>query len=129
MLNLKRRTLVAVLALQLVGGSFAHAFEQGSYFVFSIVESAEAKPVDGRIAIPTKIFAKKTTETAFASSSAPKEQERSEFEIDFTQIMPPQRNGASFEFDATPEAEPDPESTNFNTETFDLVRPSTVFGQ
>ena len=71
------RYLIAVIVILMVSLSSVHSYEQGSYFVFDIIESAETTPTKGRLAIPAESLAQAKTKSATAL-----EIKRSEFEID-----------------------------------------------
>jgi len=131
-MSLRCQFLIVVLAIQIACASFAHAFEQSSYFVFDIVDAEEAEPTHGRLAIPADALAKVEADTRTTV-----EIERSEFEIDFKQpIQANSSASSSFEFDALAETTPSTENTSFgdetldfNTETFDFGTSNTVFGE
>jgi hypothetical protein len=58
----------------------AYSFEQGSYFIFDIVESKEVAPVPGRLALAKLVMAEVDV---VVKSEAP--ETRSEFEFDYSQ--------------------------------------------
>lgn len=121
----KWRNLMTALALQIACVSMAHAFEQGSYFVFDIVDSPEVKPIDGRLAVPAKTLAIVESEVAITTDA-----KRSEFEIDFNHpIRPYSENETSFKFEPVVETTPEIETTSFGTETFGRGTSDTLFGE
>lgn len=121
-----RHYLIAFIAIQIACASFTHGFEQGSYFVFDLFESAEAKPIKGRLAVLAE-----TMVISDSEADASEEVERSEFEIDFKQAIQAKSSAASsaFEFDMKTKEEPIAETTSFGTETFDFRTSNTVFGE
>ena len=118
------RCLIAVILIQASCASFVHSYEQGSYFVFDIIGSAEAEPTEGRLAIPAEALAQAETESATVP-----EIERSEFEIDFKQSIQPKTTGSGFEFDSLSETVPIIEPTSFGAEAFDFESSTSVFGE
>lgn len=118
------RCLIAVILIQASCASFVHSYEQGSYFVFDIIESTEAEPTEGRLAIPAEALAQAETESATVP-----EIERSEFEIDFKQTIQPKSAGSAFEFDSLAETEPITETISFGTEALGFESSASVFGE
>ena len=116
--------LIAVILIQASCASFVHSYEQGSYFVFDIIESTEAEPTKGRLAIPAEALAQVETEGATAEES-----ERSEFELDYNQSIQPKTTGSGFEFDSLSETAPIIEPTSFGAEAFDMGSSASVFGE
>ena len=55
------RFLIAVILIHASCANYVHSYEQGTYFVFDIIESAEAEPTKGRLAIPAEALAQATT--------------------------------------------------------------------
>ena len=104
--------------------SRSDAFEQGSYYVIDLVETAEAAPVAGRLAVPKSVLAGRGT----AETPASPLEERSEFEIDYAKGLLSASHSA-FELDASAEPATEPESSNFSTSTFDFGSSNTVFGE
>ena len=117
--------LIAVIVILMVCTSSVHSYEQGSYFVFDIIESAETTPTKGRLAIAAEALAQAKTKTATAV-----EIERSEFEIDFKQtIQPKTSEDSAFELDPMAKKEPFTKTTRFGTKAFDSGRSKSVFGE
>jgi hypothetical protein len=123
--NLRGLHLITVLALTAASASNAFAFEQGNYFIFDIVDSKEVKPIQGRLAVPAEALVTVKIEPHTAIQT----EKRSEFETDFTKTIRPQSTNNMFELDIQVEATPEPENTSFSTDSFDLGRSDTVFGQ
>lgn len=120
------RHLLTALAIQVACVSFAHAYEQGSYFVFDLVNSKEVMPIEGRIAVLAEALNAVTTETVTTE-----EVERSEFEIDFSKTMQPDSTiSSTFQIDVLTETDTtEVETTSFGTESFDFGTTNTVFGE
>ena len=105
--------------------SSVHSYEQGSYFVFDIIESAEATPTKGRLAIPAEALAQAKKKTATAV-----EIERSELEIDFMETIQPKTSADSaFELDPIAKIEPFTKSTKFKKKAFDFESSKSLFGE
>jgi hypothetical protein len=119
------RYLIAVIVILMASLSSVHSYEQGSYFVFDIIESAEATPTKGRLAIPAEAFAQAKTKTATAV-----ENESSEFEIDFKETIHPKTSADSaFESDPMAKIETFTKPTKFRTKAFDSGSSESVFGE
>ena len=117
------RNLIAVIVILMASLSSVHSYEQGSYFVFDIIESAEAEPTKGRLAIPAEAFAQAKTKSARA-----KEVERSEFEVDFKQTIQPKTSvDSAFELDLKAKIKPITKPIRFRTQAFDPERSESVF--
>ena len=117
--------LIAVIVILMASLSSVHSYEQGSYFVFDIIESAEATPTKGRLAIPAEALAQTKTKGATAV-----EIKRSEFEIDFKETIQPKTSADSaFELDPMAKIEPSTKPTKFRTKAFDSERSKSVFGE
>ena len=117
--------LIAVIVILMASLSSVHSYEQGSYFVFDIIESAEATPTKGRLAIPAEALALAKTKSATAV-----EIERSEFEIDFKEtIQPKTSTDSAFELDPMAKIEPFTKPTKFRTKAFDSGGSKSVFGE
>ena len=117
--------LIAVIVILMASLSSVHSYEQGSYFVFDIIETAEATPTKGRLAIPAEAIAqaKKKKTTAV-------EIECNEFEIDFKETIQPKTSGDSaFKLDPMAKIEPFTKPTKFKTKAFDYGRSKSVFGE
>ena len=103
--------------------SSTHSYEQSSYFIFDIIESAEAEPTKGRLAIPAEAFAQAKTKRARA-----KEVEGREFEIAFKQIIQPKTSvDSAFELDLKAKIKPITKPIRFRTQAFDPERSEAVF--
>ena len=117
--------LIAVIVILMACLSSNHSYEQGSYFVFDIIESAEATPTKGRLAIPAEALAQAKTKSATAV-----EIERSEFEIDFKETIQRKTSADSaFELDPMAKIEPFTKTTKFDTKAFDFESSESVFGK
>ena len=119
------RYLIAVIVILMICTSSVHSYEQGSYFVFDIIESSESEPTKGRLTIPAEALVQTKTKRATAE-----EIERSEFEIDFKQSIQPKNSADSaFELDPMAKKEPFTKTTRFGTKAFDSGRSKSVFGE
>ena len=117
--------LVALIAIQSTCANFAYSYEQGSYFVFDIIESAEATPTKGRLAIPAEALTQAKTKTATAV-----EIERSEFEIDLKETIQPKTSADSaFELDPMAKIETFTNPARFKAKAFDFESSESVFGE
>ena len=117
--------LIAVIVILMVCTNSVHSYEQGSYFVFDIIESSESEPTKGRLSIPAEALAQTKTKRAKAEKI-----ERSGFEIDFKQtIQPKTSEGSAFGLDPMAKKEPFAETTRFGTKAFDSGRSKSVFGE
>ena len=116
--------IIALIAIQVTCTNFAHSYEQGSYFVFDILESAEAEPTKGRLAIPAETLAKAETERATIE-----ETERSEFEIDFKLTVQSETIDSAFQSDPSPKTESFFGTTSFQVKAFDFGSSDSVFGE
>ncbi|MCH2073587.1 MAG: hypothetical protein MK130_01810 [Puniceicoccaceae bacterium] len=105
--------------------SSVHSYEQGSYFVFDIIESAKVTPTIGRIAIPAEALAQVKKKAATAV-----EIERSELEIDFMETIQPKTSADSaFELDPMAKIETFTKPTRFRTKALDSGSSESVFGE
>ncbi|WPJ97834.1 hypothetical protein SH580_08935 [Coraliomargarita algicola] len=119
--------LIATLTIHLACASLGHAFEQSSYFIFDIIDSATTKPVAGRLAVKKEAL---TTVKAETKSHTQISSERGEFEIDFNQPIQASDSGAAtFTFDQVVDTPASTESSSFGTESFDLGTSDSIFGQ
>ena len=117
--------LIAVIVILMASLSSVHSYEQGSYFVFDIIESAEATPTKGRLAIPAEALAQAKTKSTTAI-----EIECSEFEIDFKDTIKPKTSADStFELDPMTRIEPFIKPTKFRTKAFESGSSKSVFGE
>ena len=105
--------------------SSVHSYEQGSYFILDIIETAEATPTKGRLAIPAEALSQDKTKSTTAE-----EIEHSEFEIDFKEAIQPKTSADSaFELDPIAKIEPFTKTTKFKTKAFDFESSKSVFGE
>jgi hypothetical protein len=119
------RYLIAVIVILMVSLSSVHSYEQGSYFVFDIIESAETTPTKGRLAIPAESLAQAKTKSTTAL-----EIKRSEFEIDLKETFQPKTSADSaFELDPMAKIETFTKPTRFRTKAFDFESSKSVFGE
>ena len=119
------RYLIAVIVILMASLSSVHSYEQGSYFVFDIIESAEATPTKGRLAIPAEALTQAKTKTATAV-----EIERSEFEIDLKETIQPKTSADSaFELDPMAKIETFTNPARFKAKAFDFESSESVFGE
>ena len=120
------RCLIAVIAILVACLSSVHSYEQGSYFVFDIIETAEATPTKGRLAIPAEALAQAKTKGTTAE-----EIEHSEFEINFKEAIQPKTSvGSAFGLNPTAKIEPPfTNTTKFITKAFDFDSSKSVFGE
>ena len=117
--------LIAVIVILMASLSSVHSYEQGSYFVFDIIESAEATPTKGRLAIPAEALAQAKTKSATAV-----EIERSGFEIDFKGTIQRKTSADStFELDPMTKIKPLTETTKFSTKAFESGSSKSGFGK
>jgi|GEM_PF-461715 len=105
--------LLAVASCQL------SAFEQGTYFIFQLVEQAEDKPVIAqRLTLDSKLF----TETKKSQTAAtPSTEKSSEFEMDYSSFGTPKASGFS-SFSTTESSG----STTSETSSFNLSTKETI---
>lgn len=120
----RSRSIIALIAIQATCTNFAHSYEQGSYFVFDILESAEAEPTKGRLAIPAEALAKADTQRA-----PTEETKRSEFEIDFKLTVQPKTIDSAFQSDPSHKTESFTGNTSFQVKGFDFGSSDSVFGE
>ena len=121
----KYHCIIALILVHVACVSSMHSYEQGSYFIFDIIESVEAEPAKGRLAIPAEAFAQAKTKSAIAE-----EVERSEFEIDIKQTIEPKTSvDSAFELDTKAKIELIIKPTRFRTQAFDSERSQSVFGE
>ena len=119
------RYLIAVIVIVMASLSSVHSCEQGSYFIFDIIESAETTPTKGRLAIPAQSLAQAKTKSATAV-----EIKRSEFEIDLKETFQPKTSADSaFELDPMAKIETFTKPTRFRTKAFDFESSKSVFGE
>ncbi|CAA6694116.1 MULTISPECIES: hypothetical protein [unclassified Lentimonas] len=104
--------------LLVVAGCQLSALEQGTYFIFQIVDQVEGtKVIDKRLALDSQLFVE--TETAQVKS-APSTKKSSEFEIDYTSLSlgtaPTSGFGSAFSSGTKRQTTSDSSSFNLNTE-------------
>ena len=117
--------MIALILIHVTCASSIHSYEQGSYFIFDIIESAKAESTKGRLAIPAEALAQAKTKSVRAE-----EIERSEFEIDFKQTIEPKTSvDSAFVLDPKAKLEPFNKPTRFRTKAFDSERSESVFGE
>ena len=116
--------LIALIAIQAICANFAYSYEQGSYFVFDIIGSAELEPAKGRLAIPAEALTKAETKRAATGQA-----ERSEFEIDFKQAIQPKGKGSGFRSDSQAKMKPFTRTTSPKVEASDFGSSDSVFGK
>ena len=121
----KYHCMIVLILIHVACPSSMHSYEQGSYFIFDIIESAEAEPTKGRLAIPAEAFAQAKKKSARA-----KEVEGREFEIDFKQIIQPKTSvDSAFELDTKAKIETISKPTRFRSQAYDSERSESVFGE
>ena len=119
------RYLIAVIIILMASLSSVHSYEQGSYFVFDIIESAEATPTKGRLAIPAEALAQSKVKSATAV-----EIKRNEFEIDFKETIQPKTSADSaFELDPMAKIETFTKPARFRAKAFDFERSKSELGE
>tara|TARA_A100001015_G_scaffold294222_1_gene371727 strand:+ start:193 stop:570 length:378 start_codon:yes stop_codon:yes gene_type:complete len=116
--------VITLIAIQATCANFAHAYEQGSYFVFDILESAEAEPTKGRLRIPAEALAKAEKQRATTE-----ETDRSELEIDFKLTVQPKTIDSAFQSDPSHKTESFTGNTSFQVKGFDFGSSDSVFGE
>ena len=118
------RYLITLITIQTTSVSFAHSYEQGSYFVFNIIESSELETTKGSLVIPAEALAKTETQR-----TATEQTERSEFEIDFKQAIQPKTTDSAFKSDPSAKMEPFTRTTSFQEKALDFGSSDSVFGE
>ena len=110
--------LLAVASCQL------SAFEQGTYFIFQLVEQAEDKPVIAqRLTLDSKLF---TETNKSESASTPSVEKSSEFEIDYTSFGTAKATGFDSSFSTSDTKAPDTsEASSFKLSTEETI---SLFG-
>jgi hypothetical protein len=107
-----------------VCGSQSHAFEQGNYYIFDLVESSRTEAIAGRLAIP-----KKTLSHFEAKPKQTESSQRSEFEIDYSKSIQATKANSAFNLETPMQAKPTPKNVSFSTESYDFESSRTVFGE
>ena len=119
------RYLITVIVILMAHLSPVHSYEQGSYFIFDIIESTEATPTSGRLAIPAEALTQAKTKSATAE-----EIKSSEFEIDFKETIEPKTSiDSAFVLDPVAKIEPFTKPTKFRAKAFDYERSTSAFGE
>ena len=91
-------TLISA-ALFVVASCQLSAFEQGTYFIFQLVEQAEDKPaIAQRLTLDSKLF---TEAKKSATASTPSIEQSSEFEMDYTSFGTEKATGFNSSFSTT----------------------------
>ena len=117
--------MIALILIHVACASSMYSYEQGSYFIFDIIESAKAEPIKSRTAIPAEAFAQAKTKGTSAE-----EVERNEFEIDIMQTIEPKTSvDSAFELDIKVKIEPITKRNRFRTQAFDQERSESFFGE
>ena len=117
--------LIAVIVILIASLSSVHSYEQGSYYVFDIIEPAEATPTKGRLVIPAEALAQTKTKSATAE-----EIKISGFEIDFKETIQPKLSvDSAFVLDPVAKIEPFTKPTKFRAKAFDYERSTSAFGE
>ena len=121
----KYRCMIALILIHVACANSMHSYEQGSYFIFDIIESAEAEPTKGRLAISAEALAQAKTKNVRAE-----EIERSEFELGSKQTIKPKTSlDSAFELDPEAKIEPFTKPTRFRTKALDSGSSESVFGE
>ncbi len=119
------RCLITVIIILMVYLCSVHSYEQGSYFIFDIIESAEATPTSGRLAIPAEALTHAKTKSAIAE-----EIKYSEFEIDFNETIQLKTSADSvFVLDPVAKIEPFTKPTKFRAKAFDYERSTSAISE
>ena len=102
--------------LLVVAGCQLSAFEQGTYFIFQLVDQAEdTKVIEKRLALDSQLFAE--TEQA-ELVSAPSTKKSSEFEIDYSSLGTSNATGFESAFATTAtDTTTTSDTTSFNLRT------------
>ena len=118
------RTAIAYLSATLIviAGAQLSAFEQGTYFIYQLVEQSDAPTIEKRLAVDSQLFVKpkptavkRTTEVA----------ERSEFEMNYDSLGTTTKS----DFSTTPVTDTETQTT-IGTSAFDIApqEPISLFG-
>lgn len=114
--RLKQTTLAYLSATLIVAAACQlSAFEQGTYFIYQLVEQSDAPVIDNRLAVDSQLFAK--AKTAAVTRTA----EVSEFEMDYTSLGT--TKNAGFESTQTYSTELE---TTIQTSTFNIGPQETI---
>jgi hypothetical protein len=109
--------------LLVVAGCQLPAFEQGTYFIFQLVDQAEdTKIIDKRLALDSQLFVE--TEVA-QTDSTPVTEKSSEFEMDYTSLGKSSTSGFGSTYSSGTEALRTSDTSSFNLITDEKV---SLFG-
>ena len=119
MLRLKQNALAYLSTTLLVIASCqVSAFEQGTYFIYQLVEQSDAPAIDQRLTVNRQLFAKAKTPAVTRTAKAA---EASEFEIDYTTLGTTTNSG----FDSTQTYSTELETTS-EASTFGIGTQETI---
>ncbi len=109
-----KHTTAAYLSatLLVVAGCQLSAFEQGTYFIYQLVEDSDAQVIDKRLVVDSQLFIE-TRKTR--AEVAPETKEHSEFEMNFNSFGTTANSG----FDSSPTKSNEAQTTN-ESSVFDL---------
>lgn len=115
-------TLTVSFLASLFCAQIAFSYEQGSYFVFELVDSDESKSKTRRLALKKEVFAQKeSVETAKEILKL----EEGEFLMDFSKLV--EKSGtSSFDIEAAPDFGADASSSSQGSTSFGTS--DSVFG-
>jgi hypothetical protein len=119
-----KQTAAAYLSATLFVVASCHlsAFEQGTYFIYQLVEESDAQVIDKRLTVNSELFIKSDHAQA---KNTPKTEDRSEFEMNYNSFGTTANSG----FETTPststEVHTTSESSAFNLST---EEPISLFG-
>lgn len=120
---ISKLTLSLCFVATLICPHIAVSFEQGSYFVFDLVESDKSEAKAGRLALKKEAFTVKASES---TDKASLEVVDEEFIADFTQPIKAAGN-SSFQFE-TSDFGADESSSTQDDLSFDFGTSDSVFG-
>ena len=101
--------------LLVVAGCQLSALEQGTYFIFQIVDTAkDTKVIDKRLALDSQLFVE--TEAA-QTDSTPAKEKSSEFEMDYTSFGKSSTSGFGSSYSTSTETTTTSDTTSFNLST------------
>ena len=111
------QTALAYLSATLIvtAGCQLSAFEQGTYFIFQLVEQSDAPAIENRLAVNSQLFA--NAETTAVTSTA----EVSEFEMDYSSLGTTNNSG----FESTQKYSTQLDTTS-QASTFDIGTQETI---
>jgi len=102
-------------ALIVTAGCQLSAFEQGTYFIFQLVEQSDKPAIENRLAVNSQLFAKAET------TAVPSTAEVSEFEMDYTSLGTTKNSY----FESTQTYDTDLDTTS-QASTFDIGTQETI---